>query len=255
MVYSPHRSFRSALVAFFSRAEITIGFDTSASPFLYKKNVKYRNDLHEVARNLELIGFDTSNNKWKIMPIIEIPEETKRKISDMAHLFKSPQTIAVAPGSVWNTKIYPKEYFTEIIRLLVAKKYSIILIGGKEDQLLCVEIEKEFNSDVFSVAGKVNVIESIELLKNCSALICNDSAPTHLAMIANISVLTIYCSTIPDFGFYPYNENSGIVSYNDLQCKPCGIHGHKECPIKTFDCGLNLLPQEVIAKFEKIISA
>ena len=51
-------------------------------------------------------------------------------------------------------------------------------------------------------------------------------------------VLTIYCSTVPEFGFYPYNKKSSYISFNDLNCKPCGIHGYEKCPIKSFDCGI-----------------
>jgi len=76
-----------------------------------------------------------------------------------------------------------------------------------------------------------------------------------MAMCADIPVITIYCSTIPEFGFYPYNKRSVALSYNDLECKPCGIHGHVKCPITTFDCGYKLLPESVFEKINEIISS
>ena len=77
---------------------------------------------------------------------------------------------------------------------------------------------------------------SIALLKHSKILISNDSAPTHLGVCADIPVLTLYCSTVPDFGFYPYNNRSRWLSYADLTCKPCGIHGYEACPLKHFQC-------------------
>jgi len=147
---------------------------------------------------------------------------------------------AVAPGAVWNTKIFPADYYCELIKFLRDKFYNIILIGSVSDEKLCSEIESKFEKGVISSAGKFSIAGTIEILKNCKLLITNDSAPTHFAMAANIPALTIYCSTIPDFGFYPYNEKSLNVSYNDLDCKPCGIHGHRSCPVKTFDCAHKL---------------
>ena len=106
----------------------------------------------------------------------------------------------------------------------------------------------------FFSAGDFSLIYTIELLKNTSLLICNDSAPTHLGMCADIPVLTIYCSTVPQFGFYPYNKKSDFISYDNLFCKPCGIHGFNKCPLDTFDCAKLLLPNLVIEKAEKLLA-
>lgn len=251
-VYSPHRSTRSTLVSFFSKSKHTVGFDIADLSFLYKKKVKYEKTFHEVARNLSLANYDFKNS-WRVKPIVNVPQHNIYKLIEFEKI-NEKKIIAVAPGSVWNTKVYPKEYFIKIIKEIINKDIFVFLIGGKEDQNLCEEIEKEIGEKIISVAGKFSVLESIELLKKCSALICNDSAPTHMAMIADIPVLTIYCSTTPGFGFYPYNEKSVYISYDELECKPCGIHGKKECPIKTFDCGYKLIPEKVLAKLHEIIS-
>jgi heptosyltransferase-2 len=73
-------------------------------------------------------------------------------------------------------------------------------------------------------------------------------------MCADIPVLTIYCSTIPQFGFYPYNKKSDYISFDDLICKPCGIHGFSKCPLDTFDCAKLLVPNLVIEKAEKLLA-
>ena len=75
-----------------------------------------------------------------------------------------------------------------------------------------------------------------------------------MGMCADIPVLTLYCSTSYNFGFYPYNEKSSYLSYDDLFCKPCGIHGYNECPVGTFDCGFLLKPGIVISKIEKMLN-
>jgi heptosyltransferase II len=253
LVYSPHRSMRSTLISFFSGAKETFGFDNAAFSKLYKHIIQYNSQHHEVARDLSLVGFDVEKNKWKIVPALEISENTTRKIESLVRSFGKKKFIGIAPGSVWKTKVYPEKYFIELIDILMRKGYYILLIGGKEDEILCGEITSKLNGNVSSVAGDLSILESIALLKKCEALICNDSAPTHLAMIAEIPVLTIYCSTIPAFGFYPYSSKSKFVSFDDLECKPCGIHGYNKCPVGTFDCGIKLTPQMIVEKLQKII--
>ena len=251
-IYSPHRSFRSSLISFFSKAKFTTGFSTASFSFLYRKKIKYISNHHEVARNLDLIGADTSREKWKILPVIKINNDYEKEINTLIKITGEKEIIAIAPGSVWQTKIYPKDYFIEIIKALISMNFFVVLIGGKDDENLCIEIEKKIQIGIKSFAGKLNILESVALLKKCRILISNDSAPTHLGMIADIPTLTIFCSTIPAFGFFPYNKNSNVISYDLLECKPCGIHGLKACPIKTFDCGIKLIPENIITKLKRM---
>lgn len=254
LVISPHRSIRSTFISFFSGSTNTVGFNISDASFLYKKRVKYFKTKHEVERNLSLINYDVSNQSWRVLPEMIIKEEVKIKVAALLRKTAFKKFITIAPGSVWKTKVYPKEYFEILISLITKNEYGVVLIGGKEDVVLCESIVSNC-SNTISFAGMLTIPESVELLKNCSALVCNDSAPTHLAMIAGISTLTVYCSTIPEFGFYPYNETSKYVSCDDLECKPCGIHGHNECPIKTFACAYHLKPNYVYEKLKEIIPA
>ena len=245
-VYSPHRSFRSAYITLRLGAGESYGFDNSSLKYAYKNVVKYEAQHHEVSRNLSLIDEDVSDNQWKILPRINFAEEDKVNVSKILSLYKlEDKFISVAPGSVWQTKRYPKENVIDLIKKLIDIGENLVLIGGEEDKLLCSEVVANCNNNIVNLAGELSVTETVYLLKHSKLLITNDSAPTHLGMCADIPVLTIYCSTIPEFGFYPYNTKSDFISYNGLKCKPCGIHGFSECPIKTFDCGIKLLPEEV----------
>lgn len=252
-VFSPHRSFRSTLLSFFSNAEQTFGFNTASFSFLYKKKIKYEKKYHEVKRNLSLAEFNFQKNDWRILPKINFDKINKDSIDKIFNNIEK-KIIALAPGSVWQTKVYPKKYFIEVAKYLVNKDYYLLLIGGEDDVNVCKEIQDEIKENILSLAGKFSIVESIYLLTKCEILICNDSSPTHMAMAADIPVLTIYCSTVPDFGFYPYNQKGKYISFDELNCKPCGIHGYKVCPLKTFDCGFKLTPKKVIAKLEEIIS-
>lgn len=252
-IFSPHRSFRTSLIVFLSGVIETYGFNTASMHFIYKHVKEYNRNAHEVIRNLQLLGLDSSIRIENLLPVFRPSHEVDVKLSSMMPNSEK-QIIAIAPGSVWNTKIYPKEYFEKIIENLISRGYLVFLIGGKDDRDLCSSILEKFENNLFSFAGRLNPYETIIFLKKVSLLICNDSAPTHLGMAADIPVLTIYCSTIPEFGFYPYNGKSAYLSYDDLKCKPCGIHGKKRCPIKTFDCGYRLTPAIVLEKVNQLIT-
>jgi heptosyltransferase-2 len=253
-VYSSHRSFRTALLVLSLRINDSFGFDNASLKHVYKTLVKYDINKHEVQRNLDLIGYNYDDVSWKILPQVQADEEAKKKTSDFRFKNKLENGfIAVAPGSVWNTKKYPQNYFEQVIEYYLGKNYNLVLIGGKSDKEICLNIKSKFEA-VVDASGIFNIIESIELLRYASLLISNDSAPTHFGMCADVKVLTIYCSTIPGFGFYPYNSKSKFISFDELECKPCGIHGHKKCPINTFDCGIKLHPNKIIEITEGMLS-
>jgi len=251
-IYSPHRSFRTAFIVMQSGVKETFGFSNSSLMHVYKNLIEYKYNHHEVQRNLALIGY---NNDWKILPEIEIPLSAKERVNNFINENKiNTKTAAIAPGSIWNTKKYPLECYIAVIKFLIKESFVVLLVGGLNDKSLCEEVAKKFDRQVISAAGNFNLLESIELLKRTKIIVTNDSAPAHLGICANIPVLTLYCSTVADFGFFPYSKKSSYLSFDDLKCKPCGIHGYDKCPLDHFACGYNLKPERVILKVKEMLN-
>jgi heptosyltransferase-2 len=252
-IYSLHRSFRTSLLVLLSGVDETFGFSNSAFNYVYKNIVEYRLNEHEVKRNLRLVNYPDLVNDWKIIPKLKITDDVKSKIAALTSEYKEFKKIAIAPGSIWQTKRYPAEKFYRITDRFINEGFVVFLIGSKSDRELCELIKKERNN-IVNFAGEFSFVESVELLRNSDLLISNDSAPTHIGVCADIPVITIYCSTIPEFGFYPYNDNSVSISLDEIKCKPCGIHGYKECPLGHFRCANELDENFVIEKALEILA-
>ncbi len=254
-IYAPHRSLRTSLLVMLSGVRETYGFNVNSLPHIYKYLAGYEKASHEVERNLRLIQFPVDGDNWRILPKVNIPSQAVSKVNNYLSEFgEEKKFAAVAPGSVWKTKIYPSEYMEEIIRFLSGEYEQVFIIGGESDNEICSSFADKQKGNVISVAGNFNLAESIALLGQMKILISNDSAPAHLGMCADIPVLMLYCSTVPDFGFYPYNKKSYFLSFDDLFCKPCGIHGFDECPLGSFVCGYNLKPETVIEKIKEMMN-
>lgn len=245
---TPHRSFRSALLTFLINAENSIGFNTSSFPYFFKEIKKYDYTEHEIFRLLNLI----SNDKTPTFEFFEIKNENE-KIKEIISQSFSTKRIAIAPGSEWGTKRLPINKYVDLINKF-DKEIEIVLIGGKKDIDLTKEIIRNTSKNVKSFCGEFSLTESVLFLKYCKLLITNDSAPTHLGMWAGIPVLTIYCSTVPRFGFYPIGGKSDYISYDNLKCKPCGIHGYEECPLGNFNCAVLISVNEIFQKALKILN-
>jgi heptosyltransferase-2 len=57
----------------------------------------------------------------------------------------------------------------------------------------------------------------------------------------NAPVRAVFCSTVPAFGFYPVSDDAEVIEVDyDLYCRPCGLHGYKQCPEGHFKCARDI---------------
>jgi ADP-heptose:LPS heptosyltransferase len=229
-----HRFASSGLLTSLSKAKITCGFDKNpfSAFFTYKVKHVIGDGSHEVQRNHLLLEkyVDAGFSKPKLYPSAAQQEKIKQ--------YTQVPFICMAPASVWFTKQLPKHKWVEICNLTPAGK-TIYLLGSKGDETLCSEIKNQSaNKSIIVLCGKLSLLESCALMQHAEMNYVNDSAPLHLASSVNAPVTAFYCSTVKDFGFYPLSDNSRILEITTpLPCRPCGLHGFKECPQKHFKCG------------------
>lgn len=233
----------TGILTAFSRAKETIGFDKNPFSFLFTKKVShhFKKAMHEVERNNKLIESftDDSFTRPKLYPSDKNFEEIKA--------FTNEPYVCMMPASVWFTKQYPKEKWISLIDEF-PKEYRIYLLGGKEDLSLCESIKKEtVNKNIAVLAGKLGFLSSAALMQGANMNYTNDSAPLHFASATDAPVTAIFCSTIPEFGFYPLSTKSFVVQTDlPLACKPCSLHGLKACPLGHFKCATTIETSKLI---------
>jgi heptosyltransferase-2 len=163
--------------------------------------------------------------------------------------------IALAPGSIWFTKRWPRENFENLAKLLLDAGYSLVLIGGPADRELCQSIADGFRSDrVVNTAGRLGLLQSAALIGMCKVAVSNDSAPMHLATGIGTPVVGIFGATAPAFGFAPIGPKDRTAGLDGLPCRPCAIHGGNRCPIGTLECMWGVTPSHVNSLIQEILN-
>ncbi len=250
----PHRSLRSAVVTVLSRIPVRIGFDMSAGRFLFTDLVRYEKHVHEIERNLLFLKELNVTLKDKELPSLYPSAEDVIAVDGFfseKRIDAKDKLIAIAPGSVWNTKRWLSERFADLVEKISDAGMKVVLVGGKEDESLCKGIIAEAQrKEVYFSAGRFSILQSAELLRRCKALVSNDSAPMHLAVAMRTPVIAVFGATVPSFGFAPYGAKDVVVQTEGLPCRPCSIHGGDKCPIGTFECMVKISAETV---FEKVI--
>ena len=237
------RHLRSTLIAYLAHIPERIGYDISSGKFLLTRIIKYRLDKHEVQRCLDLLEInDVDSYKPKIFLDDETTERAKRILAQYG--VKS-DFIVMAPGSVWNTKRYPR--YSELINLISQQfELPVILVGGQGDRLLANSICEAAIIPPIDLTGRTNLLESAAIISKAKLIISNDSAPSHIAAAVGTPVIAIFGPTVPTFGFTPYSEKSAVVDIGKLYCRPCTTHGSRRCPEQHFRCMLELSPEKII---------
>jgi ADP-heptose:LPS heptosyltransferase len=245
-VINMHRFGSSGFLVAFSGAKSKIGFDKNPFSWSYSRKVTHEigNGKHEVRRNLELIEHitDMKSQAPKLYP----GENDEKLIS--FHKTKGAY-VCIAPTSVWFTKQWSLEKWVEMITLIPAE-LNVYLLGGPGDRGVCDEIMKRSaRSNAVNLCGQLTFLQSAALMRDAKMNFVNDSAPLHFASSMNAPVTAVFCSTVPKFGFGPLSDDSVIIETDeDLSCRPCGIHGHKECPELHFKCSKTISAAKVAAR-------
>jgi heptosyltransferase-2 len=254
----PHRSLRSALICRMAGMPRRIGFSTSAGRWLLTDRVGDDRAVHEIQRNLALLGPLGVPRGEMLLPSL-YPDEADRQAVDLflaAHpALDRGRLVAVAPGSVWNTKRWPAANFADVIRRIEQEGLSAVLIGGEADRDLCAGILAAAGAvRTVSAAGAFPLLRSAEIIRRCRVCVSNDSAPMHLAVAMGTPVIALFGATAPSFGFGPAGAEDVVLQTAGLDCRPCSIHGGAVCPIGTFECMHRMAPGQVLTEILRHVS-
>lgn len=249
-------STRSGALAFAAGCAERVGFDTSAGRWTYSRRVTYRPDWHHARRLLSLGDWGLAESATDftdaaIRPSL-FPHERDVHAVDGLLRGRSRPLIALAPGSAWRTKRWPR--YGDLAALL-APDFDLAIVGGPDDAGAAGEIQLRVERErVIDATGKLSLLGSAELLRRVCALVTNDSSPQHLASAMGTPTVTIFGPTVPEFGFGPLAPGSRTIGRSTLACRPCDRHGPRECPLGHWRCMHEVVPHEVNEMVRAVIA-
>ncbi len=156
------------------------------------------------------------------------------------------RTIFLAPGATYGfTKRWPLERFLVLGRGLVQEGWSLVMPGGRDEEVAAEGLAADLSSSAkggavaVSAAGRMTLRESMAVMARGRAAVCNDSGAMHLAQAAGCPVVGIFGSTSPQWT--GPGGNSHRILYSGLPCSPCFS---RECPTRI-ECLSTITPADV----------
>jgi len=185
---------------------------------------------------------------------LAVPETAARGAERALSSFGAPggRLIAFAPGARWGTKRWPQECYAELITAVSRLGCGAVIIGGPEDAAANAKVARMSNRAPLDLTGKLSIMESAAVLRRCTALVTNDSAPLHLAEAVGTPVVAFFGPTVREFGYYPRLARSRVLEVA-LPCRPCSRNGARQCPYGTTECLTAIGPSVALEALAEVL--
>ncbi|MFO8056644.1 MAG: lipopolysaccharide heptosyltransferase II [bacterium] len=192
-------------------------------------------------------------------PELYLPAESRAKATAvLAEEGVEPPEVYVclAPGASYPTKRWSAEGFGEAATSLAGTEKAVVMVGDESDLTVCSFISADLAEkgvQAINLAGRLSLAESAAVLAKASVVLSNDSGLMHIAAALNRPLVAVFGPTSRELGFYPQGKRSGTVEVHGLSCRPCTLHGDRECPEGHHDCMRMIAPDQVVKEAEKVM--
>jgi ADP-heptose:LPS heptosyltransferase len=257
----------TTLMIGFLKEKVLVGFNSPLSwrNAVYTLNISFDHSRH-ITKVFSKVFSSFCGDDFEIS--LDFDEE-RRKISTFSKPASLREMLSIQPqetgdppknicvninaGDLCFNRRWPREYFTTLIReLLAAYNIRVFLLGGDNDQEYVKGLIREFPDDprVIDTSGKLSIKELVGLYSECTLLISNDSGPLHLAFMVGLPTISFFGPETPAL-YGPLGKNHHVL-YLDLYCSPClNIFNSKLSRCQNNICLKDISPESVFKLIEK----
>ena len=172
--------------------------DIHQYPLLQKKG----QHVIEAAKGLLKKNLDLN---VKCDPKILISNQSVQEMKYNYRIHNDEKNILLGIGGSGPTKRIPAIIFIKLMRLITQKyKCKFFLATGKnyqEQEILKEILSSEFNDNCYAL-DNLNLTESLPVIKNCDASVCNDTSFSHLSSALGIKTIVLMSDTPLLYGNY-----------------------------------------------------
>lgn len=190
--------------------------DTAISRRFYGQLLPDRQGVHQQVRYRHFLD------------VIGVPSVSPAMLPANRHPMSEKAYLIVAPGGSRAFRQWPAENFAELARRLLQRypDWHCLVVGGNSDFALAEKVRALIGGSTENLCGQTGIPELCAWIEHAQFVICNDSAPGHIAAAYGTPSLVITggghwqrC--------YPYDEgeapirNRPLIASNSMPCFGC----------------------------------
>jgi len=204
---------------------------------------------HEVQRQIDLVeslGARVAERRLQL-PVRDAARRSMLAKAISAGMHARRPWLIVHPGATAASRRYPDEKLAQAVALLQASGRWQIGIAGAPEDIACVQAIAARANDVVCLAGLLDLPELAALLAAARIVVCNNSAPAHIAAAVGTPVVDLYALTNPQHT--PWGVEHRVLS-RDVDCKYCV---KSVCPQGHHRCLADISPAEIVAAVDALL--
>ncbi len=248
----------SALLCFFSKAKIRIGFKTKGQfkHYTFNNVVEHKKNIHEIECFFDLIKPLKVKIRDKSLEF-KIKNDEIKKAKDLLEsigIKKNEKFIIIhseVPQHAFQRQ-WPIKNFVKLIEKII-KKYNIkiLITGTKRTSSFIRLISSDIKENVkYILDTDIGVLSAI--ISKSTLVVCNNTGLMHLTCAVGVPVIALHGPTDP-LKWGPIGENSVVIK-SKLSCSPCLYLGF-EYGCKTNNCMKSIAVEEVLKYVDKVLSS
>lgn len=241
-------SFKSALIPWFARIPVRVGYLGEGRWFLLNRvrpNVRGRPEMVPFYVALAETGAPPVRHERGVASSSSAPARFPRlKLDEQAaatvlqsHGLRPHEYWAFAPGAEFGpAKRWPAGHFGALAQRLHAETgLPVLLLGSGKDVAVCESIAQMARGACRVLAGQTSLMDAMALLEQARGIVSNDSGLMHVGAAFGVPQVAVFGSSSP-LHTPPLNARARVIWLKEelgLDCAPCFArecrYGHTRC--------------------------
>ena len=199
-------------------------------------------DIHEVERALSLagaMGYRLPNGDDRRLKLCNLP----------ANPVPFPSYLVVHPGSTVPARAWFPERNAQLVADLCDLRYHVVVTGSDAERELTAYVAGD-RPQAMDLGGKTTFAQFAAIVRDASAVICGNTAATHVAAAVKTPVVEIFPPTIPAVRFHPWMVPYELLGDQHIACRGCRA---RRCPFDRQPCLDVVHVDDVLAALERVV--
>lgn len=156
----------------------------------YGLSLVWNNILRKIPKqwrevNFEILNVPVANLKFE--EIFDFGKSDYFKIKKMKEMIARSKILIIHTGSSWSMNMWDNDRWVELInRLNESGKFRFIFVGAKNEEGDYKYIKDKLKFKVYSLIGRINLLELMLVLRSSDYFIGVDSGPRNMAHVADL---------------------------------------------------------------------
>jgi lipopolysaccharide heptosyltransferase II len=199
---------------------------------------------HEVQRQLDLVaqvGCHTPDTRLSFAPPPHAIAWAQQRLRALG-LDAAGGWVLIHPGASAPSRRYPPQLWAQAARRLKLEHGCAVVFAGSAGEAELVHaIRVGMRTESFSLCGELDLARLAAVIAAAPVLLCNNSAPAHIAAATGTPVVDLYALTNPQHTPWQVAQR---VLFHDVPCRFCY---RSVCPQGHHACLGNVDPAAVAA--------